>query len=1002
MSKLFTRQLLCVWCSVLALGLQAFGQTATLRGTVYDRKNEPIAFATVLLTGTNWGTTTLDDGSFEITGIPAGTYTLKVSFVGYADFTQSVTLSSGQVVTLQVILTSDYVGLDEVVVIGYGVRQVKDVTGSIASISSKEFNTGIVSTPEQLVQGKVAGVQIISNDGAPGSGSLIRIRGGTSINASNDPLIVIDGVPVDNYGIPGSANPLNLINPNDIENITILKDASATAIYGNRAANGVIIITTKKAGARAKFGVQFGTNNSLSQIVRYAPVLSAEQYRTLVDSQGTSKQKSLLGTASTDWQKEIYRIGLASDNNLTLGGGLAQVPYRLNLSYYQHDGILRRDQLKRLGATMHVAPVLLSNRLRVDVHAKVYRTDNFFADRGAIGSAVTFDPTQPVYSDTTALGGYFEWLDPATGLPNVLAPKNPLGLINQKEDQSWVNRFLGNVQLDYALPWVEGLRAHLNIGGDWSRSEGSVFIPETAAAAFYQKGINNQYNSYKNNKLLEFYLNHQHEFTKAASKLDLTAGNSYQDWLRGSDAFPSLNALGDTLQPAGIPFKTQNTLISFYGRINYTLLDRYLLTATVRNDGSSRFSPDNRWGMFPSFALAWRLSEEPFLKDVRTLSNLKLRIGWGITGQQDIYSDYPYFANYTVGNSTAQYQFGDQFYYVLRPDGYDANVRWEQTATRNVGLDFGLAGGRIFGSVDWYQKTTTDLLAVIPVPAGTNFTNQLLTNVGSMENKGVELSLGMVPIDSRHWRWDVGFNATRNINTITKLTKVPDTASVGILVGGISGGIGNTIQVHTVGYPMFSFYVFEQLYDENGKPVVPTGNAIADTAAFKDRNGDGRITPDDRYRFESPAPDVYLGFYSSVSYKRWTLSASLRASIGNYVYNNVNAERGTFAFVDGSKNYINNLVEDYYNTQFQKNPIYQFQSDYYVEDASFLRLDNISIGYHFGEIIPDRLSVRTLLTVQNVFVLTQYSGIDPEIVGGIDNNIYPRPRIYSLNLQLTF
>lgn len=977
-----------------------YGQTGTIKGQITDQKNQPVGYATVVLKGTSLGANADENGFYEIFSVPAGSYTLVASMIGYAEHSQQVQVAAGQFLTVNIVMKADFIGLDEVVVVGYGTRQVKDLTGSVTAISTKDFNTGIVPTPEQLVQGKIAGVQIVSNDGAPGSGSRIRIRGGTSINASNDPLIVIDGVPVDNGGIAGSANPLNLINPNDIESITVLKDASAAAIYGNRAANGVIIITTKKGKTDGRFGAVFTTNNSVSQITRYVSVLSAEQYRSLVDSNGTDKQRSLLGSANTNWQKEIYRLGLGSDNNLTFSGGLPQVPYRLNLEYFRNLGILDRDAFTRMGSTIHLSPSFFDNSLTVSINGKFFRTMNFFADRGAIGSAVTFDPTQPVYSDTAYLGGYFEWLDPSTGLPNVLAPKNPVGLLYQKEDESQVNRMLGNIQFDYLLPWVSGLRANLNLGGDWSRSEGTVYIPETAASAFYQKGVDNQYNMRKQNKLLEFYMNYMKDMPAASSKLDLTAGYSYQDWITSSDAFPNRNALGDTITPAGLPFKTQNTLISFYGRLNYTLLERYLLTATLRNDGSSRFSPDTRWGLFPSFAVGWRISEEGFLRNVEVLSNLKLRLGWGVTGQQDIFSDYPYFANYSIGTSTAQYQFGDQFYYVLRPDGYDANIRWEQTATTNIGLDFGFFNGRINGSLDYYIKETTDLLAVIPVPAGTNFTNQILTNVGSMENKGVELALNFVPVDQRDWKWEFGLNATRNVNTVTKLTKVPDTTNIGILVGGIAGGIGNTIQIHSVGYPVFSFFVFEQLYDENGNPVVPTGNAIADTAAYRDRNGDGKITPDDRYRFKSPAPDWFFGFSSNASYKRWTASFGLRASLGNYVYNNVNSERGTYAFVDGSKNYINNLVEDYFNTQFQKNPIYQFQSDYYVEDASFLRMDYLTIGYSIGEVIKDKLWMNVSATVQNVFVLTGYSGIDPEVVGGIDNNIYPRPRIYSLNLSL--
>jgi iron complex outermembrane receptor protein len=710
----------------------------------------------------------------------------------------------------------------------------------------------------------------------------------------------------------------------------------------------------------------------------------------LIDSTGNDNQKSLLGDSNTDWQDEIYRTGFSSDNNITFGGGIKKLPYRVSVGYLHNEGVLLRSQFDRTSATLNLNPSLLQDHLKVDVNFKFGYTRNFFADQGAIGSSVTFDPTHPVHSDTTTYGGYFEWLTASTGSPNTLAPRNPVGLINQKDDVSNVYRSIGNIQLDYKLHFFPALRANLNLGGDWFRSNGTVFIDSTAAAQFLQGGQRTQYKQDRNNKLFEFYLNYLKEFTDIHSKFDLTAGYSYQDWVLSNPTFPALNAAFDTITPAGIPFKTQHTLISFYGRLNYTFLDRYLLTATLRDDGSSRFSPDTRWGLFPSVAVAWRISDEPFLRGSRLLSNLKLRLGYGITGQQDVNADYPYIAYYTQSDSTAQYQFGDQYYYLLRPDGYDANIKWEETETFNAGLDFGFLNGRISGSIDIYKKLTSDLLAQIPVPAGSNFTNSILTNVGNIENKGVELTLNLVPFDTKDFFWEFGGNLTYNKNEITKLSKVQDTSSAGILVGGIAGGVGSTIQIHSVGYSPYSFYVYQQLYDEDGNPIE---------GSYADLNGDSIINQDDKVRSHDPAPKVFIGFYSSFNFRQWSAGFSLRANIGNYVYNNVNSQYANYSNIDGSKNYMGNVTSSYYDTEFK---VPQFLSDYYLEDGSFLRMDNISLGYNFNNLIKDKLSLKVTGVVQNVFVISGYSGLDPEVFNGIDNNVYPRPRIFSLILDLKF
>lgn len=1000
MKKTFTSIPLTILL-LLCIGISgAMAQNGSVGGKVIDEKSVPVSYATVLLKGTAYGANTDDDGTFEISNVPPGNYTIDVSYVGYATFEQAVTVSSGRT-SVDIVLKTDYLSLNEVVVVGYGTKQVKDMTGSVTSVSSKDFNKGSVASPEQLITGKVAGIAVTSSGGAPGASSRIRVRGGSSLNASNDPLIVIDGVPVDNNGVSGSANALNLINPNDIENITVLKDASAAAIYGSRAANGVIIITTKKGVGNPKLGVEYTANTSLSAINKYVPSVTADDLRALIADVGNSKQKSLVGTESTDWQDLIYRSPVSMDQNISFTGGIKNLPYRLTFGYLNDQGILKRSELERTSIGLNLSPSFLDDHLKIELNSKFAYTYNFFTDQGAIGSAVTFDPTAPVYADNV-YGGYFEWLDVA-GKPNTLAPKNPLGLIYQKDDKSNVYRFIGNVKFDYKMHFLPDLKASLNLGTDLSRSNGTVYIPPQAASNFTRKGVDNKYDQMKNNKLLEFYLNYTKDLESIHSKIDVTAGYSYQDWLRASpiepyvDAngdefgYPDINALGDTISAGGIPFKTQNTLISFYGRLNYTFFDRYLLTATLRDDGSSRFGPDNRWGLFPSVAFAWRISDESFLRDWEALSNLKLRLGYGVTGQQDLpstLSDYPYIANYQPGESTAQYQFGNEFYPVLRPDGYDANIKWEETVTYNVGLDFGFINGRISGSIDVYQKNTSDLLAVIPVAAGTNFTNNILTNVGSLENKGIEGTLNLVIFDTPDFTWEFGGNVTYNHNEITKLTKVQGQDDEGILVGNISGGVGNTIQIHTVGYATNTFYVYQQNYDETGQPIE---------GDFADLNDDGIITPDDRYRYENPEPDVFAGMYMNFIYKNWAAGFGMRGSFGNYMYNNVNSQYANFTNIDGSKNYLNNLTYDYFNTEFVKP---QYLSDYYVTDASFIRMDNFNIGYNFRDIINGKTSLKVTAIVQNVFVISDYEGLDPEIAGGIDNNIYPRPRIFSINLSL--
>lgn len=1008
------------------MGFEAQAQQAKMKGTISSSSGETLIGAAVLFSGTFKGSVTDIDGNYAIDNIDPGTYDMEFSFLGYTPQKASVTFKPGETVTKDIVLASDAMMLQEAVVVGYGTSKKEDLTGSAVVVTSKDFGKGNITTPEQLVSGKVSGIQITSNDGAPGSGSRIRIRGGSSLNASNDPLIVIDGVPVDNGSISGASNPLSLINPQDIESFVVLKDASAAAIYGSRGANGVILVTTKRGSATSKdVQVNLNTSYSLSEVVEFADVLSADEFRQVINEYGTANQINLLGDANTNWQDEIYQTGTISETNLSFSGGIQNLPYRVSIGYKDEEGVLKRSRLQRTSLGMNFQPTFLDGDLKVDVNTKFTYNNNFFPDRGAIGGAVSFDPTQPIFNDAvftvggeeTTYGGYYEWVN-AAGVLNNLAGRNPVGLLNQRNDEARVNRFIGNMKLDYAIPFVEGLHGVLNLGTDASSGNGNVFIPADAAAQFAQGGERTTFSQKKENRLLEAYANYVTELESINSDLDLTGGYSYQRWNTFNPSYPSLNASGDTITPAGIPGLNENALISFYGRVKYSLNDKYLLTATLRNDGSSRFSPDTRWGLFPSVAVAWRVSEESFLQNAGPLSYLKFRAGWGVTGQQDIFNDYPYIANYNTSTATAQYPFGTTYYSLLRPDGYDANIKWEETTSINAGFDFGFVNDRIYGSIDYYRKNTDDLLAVVDVVAGTNFTNEILTNVGSMTNEGLEIELSYIAIDKKDMDWRVGMNFTTNRNEVTKLTQVEDPNSPGILVGGISGGIGNNVQIHAVGHPTFSFYVFEQQYDASGSPinagalrdrenpdfngdgVVNALDRYSSLDAFVDRNNDGVINEDDRYIYEKPEPDFFMGFSTDFSYKRWSTAFNLRAEFDRYTYNNVNSQRGNFQSVPTNGS-LTNLNSNFLETGFTNTSVEQYLSDYYIEKADFLRMDYFNVNYNFGKILNETMSLSMGVNVNNVFVLSDYSGIDPEVVGGIDNSIFPRPRIYSINLNVT-
>ncbi len=976
---------------LLFLSQSVFAQQV-VTGTVKDAQSgEALIGASVSLkSDPTKGTITDVDGKFSLS--VAQGQTLIFSYVGYV--TQEYAI--GQQTNISVLLDPSTEALAGVVVIGYGTQKKKDATGSVTAVSSKDFNRGSIVSPQQLLIGKASGVQITTGGGAPGEGATIRIRGGASMSASNDPLIVVDGIPLDNQGISGMRNSLNSINPNDIESFTILKDASATAIYGSRASNGVIIITTKKGVAGSKLKITYDGKVSLFTVPNSIDVLNADEYRTYYNEVYANNPNALsvLGTANTDWQSQILKSAFGHDHNLAATGSVKNMPYRASIGYSNSDGILLTSNMERYTGAISLDPTFLNNHLKININAKGMRENNRFASRGAIGSAIAFDPTQPVYTDSDRYGGYFEWLQADPTRPISIANLNPLSQLLTRYDVAGVNRFLGNVQVDYKFHFLPELRANLNVATDLSNSLGTINVADSVRQNYdidadgnLIGGIDAEYKQQKKNELIDFYLNYVKEFGQ--SKLDIMGGYSWQHFYRKGNYFETNAA--KTITNSDTDYESESYLVSFFGRLNYSLMDRYLLTFTLRDDGSSRFARENRWGLFPSAAFAWKIKEESFLKDVDVVSDLKLRLGYGVTGQQNITSgDYPYLARYTYSESTAQYQFGDGFVTTLRPEGYDANLKWEETSTYNVGLDYGFLDNKITGSLEYYYRFTKDLINTIPVPAGTNLTNQILTNVGNMVNQGVEFSvLGRI-FSTEDLYWEVGYNVTFENNRITKLTATDDPNYKGVFVGYISGGVGNTMQIHSVGYPQYSYYVYEQVYGSDGKPIE---------GLYVDRNGDGVISADDKYMYHSPAPTVFMGLSTRLTYKNWDFALAGRANLGNYMYNNIDSGNGVNAYMYNTANYSTNVVQDALYTRWI-NP--KYWSDYYIQDASFFKLDNVTLGYQFKNLASKKLDLYLSLTVMNALTITPYKGLDPEVYGGLDNNIYPRPRVFMFGVRLDY
>lgn len=962
----------------LFLSMGVFAQQITVTGVVKDAKGEPIIGANVAVKGTTTGTITDLDGVFHLQA-PQNSV-LTVSFIGYK------TVEVKALKNLTVVLQEDAVMLEGTVVIGYGTVKKNDLTGSVTAIKPDKLNRGLTTTATDMITGKIAGVNVTSDGGAPGGDVTIRVRGGSSLSASNKPLIVIDGLPIDNEGIKGVSNMFSTINPNDIETFTVLKDASATAIYGSRASNGVIIITTKKGEKGSAPRVSYDGNISVSTKVNSIDVMSADEFRNFVTNKfgANSGAVKLLGTANTDWQKEIFRTAIGHDHNVTVSGGLKNMPYRVSVGYTNQNGILDTSNFERYTGSFNLSPSFFDNHLNVNINAKGMISNNRFADTGAIGAALDFDPTKPVMDGNSKYGGYFAWEDAGQFIS--IATKNPVSMLKQKKETANSKNIIANAQFDYKFHFLPELHANLNLGMDVATGTQDVFYPKESPIGYIENGKTGSETIDKYNHLLDFYLQYAKDLNDA-HHIDLMGGYSWQHFHRNTEnAYNNL----DSSNPTSYIFKTENYLVSFFGRLNYSFMNKYLVTATLRNDGTSRFSKDNRWGLFPSVALGWKIKEESFLKDVDAISDFKLRLGYGITGQQDLsQGDYPYMATYYAGQDGAFYQLGDQFIKISRPDGYNPNLKWEETTTWNAGLDFGFANNRITAALDYYYRKTKDLINVIDVPSGTNFKNRIVSNIGSLKNQGVEFAINAKAISTPDLVWDLGFNAALNDNKITKLT-AQDNASTIVLTDDIDGGTGNKVQAQGVGHSANSFYVFEQVYDKAGKPIE---------GLFVDRNKDGVINDGDRYFCKKPSADVIMGFTSKLVYKSWDFSFSLRSNLGNYVYNNIASSKA--AISEGSinnKGYLSNRPLSAFKSNFQN---VSLLSDYYVTNASFLRCDNITLGHTFKNLFG-KVSGRVYGTVQNAFVITKYAGLDPEVKDGLDKNIYPRPLVGILGVSLNF
>ena len=970
MKRNATFKVLLMFIVGLFLSVNTFAQQIVVKGIVKDTTGEPIIGANVIVKGTTNGTITDFDGNFLLNANKGDI--IIISFIGYRSQEAQAAAS------MNIILKDDTELLDEVVVIGYGSVKKDDLSGSVVAIKAEEMNKGAVTSPQELIMGKVPGLSVSQGDGAPGAGSTIRIRGGASLNASNDPLIVIDGIPVSNDAAPGTPNALATINPNDIETFTVLKDASATAIYGSRASNGVIIIQTKK-GTQDKIKVSYSGTFTAKDPYKRIETLDAQSFREVMQAQypeGTAQSADIqrilnvYPNQSTDWQDAIYQTGLSTDQNIGIAGKAGFMPFRISLGYNTEKGTLKTSKYERYTGAVNLSPKFFDNHLSVDINVKGTINKNRFADSGAVGAAAFFDPTKPIYDEENRYNGYWNW-GIVQGAQADLATQNPLSLLYDRNNHGTTKRSLGNIQLDYKIHGLEDLHANLNLGYDVAKTTGRNFVNSNSVQSSLDKtftglGQGNTWNNLRRNHLLDFYMNYAKNIESIKSNFDIMAGYSWQHFYYANHDITYSNPTEDLGAKEGytydenerhyirddhrrIPY--ENYLISFFGRLNYNFMDRYLLTATLRRDGSSRFSENNRWGLFPSAALAWTISNEPFMKATENvLSKLKLRLGYGVTGQQEI-GDYQYITSYSFSTNPNTTYLGTT---LLKPNGYSPDLKWEQTTTYNVAIDFGFLNNRINGSIEYYQKHTKDLLNTISAAAGTNFINLITANVGKMKNKGVEANVNAIAIQSKDFTWEVGYNITWNDSKITKLTTTFNPDYQGIDAG--------TNQKHQVGEMPGTFYLYQQVYDENGKPIQN---------AFVDRNNDGQITEADRYlTHKSPMAKVYMGFSSQFSYKKWDLGFNLRANFGNYVYNGVASGNSTSNNY-GGKGFITNLYNGFQDTGFTLlNTSEQMASDYFLENASFLKMDNLTLGYSFQNLFAAKLSGRISASVQ-MYLLSQ-------------------------------
>ena len=999
----------------LFLSISAFAQQITVNGHVKDATGEDIIGATVRVVGQQGGVITDFDGNFSIEAKQGDK--LQISYIGYE--TQEVAAAP----RVEVILRDDSHALNEVVVIGYGVARKNDLTGSVTALKPDEKNHGLVTNAQDMIQGKIAGVNVTSDGGTPGGGATIRIRGGSSLNASEDPLIVIDGLAMDNVGIKGAANPLTMVNPNDIESFTVLKDASATAIYGSRGSNGVIIITTKKGRAGMAPKVSYNGNVSYSVKKKTLDVLDAAEYTSFIKNYygADSEAASLLGNADTDWQEEIFHGAVSSDHNVTIQGGLAKMPYRLSVGYTDQNGILKTSNFQRVTTSVTLNPSFFQDHLKFNINGKFMYAHNRYANDAAIADATRMDPTQPITSADDAsknYHGYWQWKDSGASLLDPNYPTmwnrntvaNPLSRLYEKNDRANSYDYMGNVEVDYQVHGFEDLRLHMNASGDWANGQQDTDYANWGPSNFYY-GNSGFSKEHKYNLTYSAYAQYYKDFLKN-QHFDIMAGYEWSHSKHWGNSYyagtypTTTNQVityddGTTAPAAGKPrnpstgiWKTENYLVSFFGRANYIAWDQLMLTATVRHDGSSRFK--DHWATFPSFALGWKINELPFLKSANWIDELKLRLGWGKTGQQEDIGDYNYFATYNVNTTNIDGRYPligvNDSGLLYRPNAYNPDLKWETTTTKNIGLDFQFFHNRISGSVDVYHRKTTDLINWASVSAGSNFRNQVVSNIGSLVNKGIEASLTVRPIVTEKIQWEVTANFTYNKNEITELTG----ESSLILTGGISSGTGNQVQAHTPGYPKRSFYVFQQVYDENNIPLE---------GVYVDRNADGIINDSDRYLYKSPDAPYTAGLSSRLQFWNWDLGFGLRASFDNYVfwdkeagYSNVSKR------YDSSFGYLQNVIPGAVERNWSTYD--HALSDYFVHNASFLKCDNITLGYSFSNLFKggsyNGITGRIYASATNVFTITKYEGIDPEVFGGIDNNMYPRPFTLQLGVNLNF